>query len=134
MQGLQDLEQGAVLNCHSKAVELNSVRMKCMNADEKSELQAAAASAKQAEQDAVVSAQRFEAELSDLAGAYNNLEVHSYQLEAQVKKLQGQLDQAASTQSESVSSSNIISFLLIELESAAYTCSRLSSVCLASAL
>lgn len=59
-------------------------------ADEKSELQTALTAAKLTEHEAVSSAQRFEAELSDLAGAYNNLEVHSYQLEAQIKRLQNQ--------------------------------------------
>ena len=66
-------------------------------ADEKSELQTALTAAKLTEQEAVSSAQRFEAELSDLAGAYNNLEVHSYQLEAQIKRLQNQAAQAPST-------------------------------------
>ena len=63
-------------------------------ADEKSALQTALTAAKLTEQEAVSSAQRFEAELADLAGAYNNLEVHSYQLEAHIKRLQ---TQAAST-------------------------------------
>jgi len=66
-------------------------------ADEKSELQTALTAAKLIEQEAVSNAQRFEAELSDLAGAYNNLEVHSYQLEAQIKRLQTQAAQAPST-------------------------------------
>ncbi|KAA6420440.1 MAG: golgin candidate 6-like [Trebouxia sp. A1-2] len=66
-------------------------------ADEKSALQTALTAAKLTEQQAVSSAQRFEAELSDLAGAYNNLEVHSYQLEAQIKRLQNQAAQAPST-------------------------------------
>ncbi len=66
-------------------------------ADEKSELQTALTAAKLTEQEAVSSAQRFEAELSDLAGAYNNLEVHSYQLEAQIKRLPTQAAQAPST-------------------------------------
>ncbi|DBA66722.1 hypothetical protein WJX79_001922 [Trebouxia sp. C0005] len=65
--------------------------------DEKSALQTALTAAKLTEQQAVSSAQRFEAELSDLAGAYNNLEVHSYQLEAQIKRLQNQAAQAPST-------------------------------------
>lgn len=67
------------------------------NADEKSALQTALTAAKLTEQEAVSSAQRFEAELSDLAGAYNNLEVHSYQLEAQIKRLRNQAAQAPST-------------------------------------
>ncbi len=66
-------------------------------ADEKSELQTALTAAKLTEQEAVTNAQRIEAELSDLAGAYNNLEVHSYQLEAQIKRLQTQAAQAPST-------------------------------------
>ncbi len=66
-------------------------------ADEKSALQTALTAARLTEQEAVSSAQRFEAELSDLAGAYNNLEVHSYQLEAQIKRLQNQAAQAPST-------------------------------------
>ncbi|KAL0019412.1 hypothetical protein WJX77_011077 [Trebouxia sp. C0004] len=65
--------------------------------DEKSALQTALTAAKLTEQEAVSSAQRFEAELSDLAGAYNNLEVHSYQLEAQIKRLQNQASRAPST-------------------------------------
>ena len=65
-----------------------------MLSGENSHLNSALSSAKQAEQEATSSAQRFEMDLSDLAGAYNNLEVHSFQLEAQVRKLQGQLAQS----------------------------------------
>lgn len=64
-------------------------------AGDKTELQTALTAAKLAEQDSLSSAQRLETELSDLASAYNNLEVQSYQLEAQIKRLQQQADQAA---------------------------------------
>ena len=64
-------------------------------AGDKTELQTALNAAKLAEQDALSSAHRLETELSDLASAYNNLEVQSYQLEAQIKRLQQQADHAA---------------------------------------
>lgn len=64
-------------------------------AGENGELQLALRAAKQAEQDAVTSVNRLETELSDLASAYNNVEVQSYQLEAQIKRLQNQADQSA---------------------------------------
>ena len=64
--------------------------------DEKCELQSGMAAARQAEQDAVASVRRLETEMSDLAGAYNNLEVHSYQLEAHIKRLQIQVDHTSS--------------------------------------
>lgn len=61
---------------------------------ENSELRLALTAARQAEQDALSSAQRLETELSDLASAYNNVEVQSYQLEAQIKRLQNQAGQS----------------------------------------
>ncbi|KAL3158641.1 hypothetical protein ABBQ32_011389 [Trebouxia sp. C0010 RCD-2024] len=64
---------------------------------ENSELQSALAAARQAEQDALSSAQRLETELSDLASAYNNVEVQSYQLEAQIKRLQNQAGESAAS-------------------------------------
>lgn len=70
-------------------------------ADERSELRSALAAAKLTEQQAVSSAQRLEVELSDLAGAYNNLEAHSYQLEAQIKRLQTQAAQTPSAAGDS---------------------------------
>ena len=66
-----------------------------MCAGENSELQSALAVARQAEQDALSSVQRLETELSDLASAYNNVEVQSYQLEAQIKRLQNEADRSA---------------------------------------
>lgn len=66
-------------------------------AGENSDLQSALTAARQAEQDALASVQRLETELSDLASAYNNVEVQSYQLEAQIKRLQNQADQSATT-------------------------------------
>ncbi|KAL3135480.1 hypothetical protein ABBQ38_005960 [Trebouxia sp. C0009 RCD-2024] len=64
---------------------------------ENSELQSALAGARQAGQDALSSAQRLETELSDLASAYNNVEVQSYQLEAQIKRLQNQAGESAAS-------------------------------------
>ena len=70
-----------------------------MHAGEKAELQRAVSAAKQAEQDALSSAGRLETELADLASAYNNLEVQSYQLEAQIKRLQHQAQQQGANSS-----------------------------------
>ena len=64
-------------------------------AGENSDLQSALSAARQAEQEALSSVQRLETELSDLASAYNNVELQSYQLEAQIKRLQNQADQPA---------------------------------------
>ena len=66
-------------------------------AGQNSDLQSALTAARQAEQDALSSVQRLETELSDLASAYNNVEVQSYQLEAQIKRLQNQADQSSTT-------------------------------------
>lgn len=69
----------------------------CASAGENSELQTALTAARQAEQEALSSAQRLETELSDLASAYNNVEVQSYQLEAQIKRLQNQAGEPAAS-------------------------------------
>lgn len=66
-------------------------------AGENDDLQSALSAARQAERDALASVQRLETELSDLASAYNNVELQSYQLEAQIKRLQNQADQPAAS-------------------------------------
>ena len=55
-----------------------------------SELQSKLATADEAQRDAAAAVERLEGEMQDLAGAYNNLEVQSYQLEAHIKRLQNQ--------------------------------------------
>lgn len=55
-----------------------------------SELQSKLTAADEERDHAAAAVERLEGEMQDLAGAYNNLEVHSYQLEAQIRRLQNQ--------------------------------------------
>lgn len=57
-------------------------------AGEVSELQSKLAAADEERQSAAARCERVQGEMQDLSEAYNNLEVHSYQLEAQIRRLQ----------------------------------------------
>ena len=53
-----------------------------------SELQSKLAVADEGQRDAAAAVERLEGEMQDLAGAYNDLEVQSFQLQAHIKRLQ----------------------------------------------
>ncbi len=58
-----------------------------------SELESQAAAANAAAEEARAAAHKAEQDLADLSGAYNSLEAHSHQLEAQLRELQQQQPQ-----------------------------------------
>ncbi|KAK9814747.1 hypothetical protein WJX72_010794 [[Myrmecia] bisecta] len=70
--------------------QLDTMRGDCATLEQR------ARSAQAEADEAHAAAQKHETDLEDLSGAYNNLEAHSFQLEAQVRELQQQLRSAGS--------------------------------------